>query len=49
MAYRDGQKEIPTTQGYAKFAKKQRMKKMRRAIKKDIDFVPQFNRYHGYL
>jgi hypothetical protein len=49
MAYRGGQTEIPSSKSYKKFAKKARMRKIRRQLKrKDIEIIPHFNRYHGY-
>jgi len=52
MSNKDGQVELPTTQGQAKQAKKQRTRRKRSEAKKiEIDsdnLNPLHNKYHGY-
>lgn len=48
MAYKDGQYEIPSSRSWKKYAKKSRIRKLRREVKKDLQFIPHNNRYHGY-
>jgi len=51
MANKTGQKEIPSTPGHSKFAKKTRTRKLRAESKskKDLDLNPVTNKYRGYI
>ena len=48
MANRLGQLELPRTQQNAKAVKKQRVRKLRRQNKTNLEFAPVYNKYNGY-
>lgn len=48
MGNKIGQAEIPSTPSTKKELKKERIRKMRRWIKNNVEFVPLYNRFTGY-